>query len=136
MNAVDTNILLYVHDPRDPRKQQIAQQVVAEMTNGVLLWQVAGEYLAASHKLQTFGLTREIAASTIAGLREVWQIALPSWEVLDDALELIGEHSLSYWDAQLVAAAGRAGVQQLFSEDLTAYPELNGVRLINPFVHS
>ena len=28
MNAVDTNILVYVDDPRDPRKQRIATTLV------------------------------------------------------------------------------------------------------------
>lgn len=35
MNAVDTNVLIYVHDPRDERKQAIAGQVVESLTDGV-----------------------------------------------------------------------------------------------------
>ena len=45
MNAVDTNILIYVNDPRDPDKQEIAISLVSALTEGVLLWQVACEYL-------------------------------------------------------------------------------------------
>jgi len=52
MNAVDTNILIYVNDPRDAIKQGIASSLIASMTDGVLLWQVACEYLAASRKLE------------------------------------------------------------------------------------
>jgi pimeloyl-ACP methyl ester carboxylesterase len=51
MNAVDTNILIYLNDPRDPVKQGIAISLVSALTEGVLLWQVACEYLAASRKL-------------------------------------------------------------------------------------
>ncbi|WP_017298947.1 hypothetical protein [Nodosilinea nodulosa] len=43
MNAVDTNILIYVNDPRDPVKQRVATSLVAELVDGVLLWQVAAE---------------------------------------------------------------------------------------------
>ena len=46
MNAVDTNILIYVNDPRDPIKQAKASSLVLSLTDGVLLWQVACEYLA------------------------------------------------------------------------------------------
>jgi predicted nucleic acid-binding protein len=37
MNAVDTNILIYVNDPRDAAKRRIATALVAELTDGVLL---------------------------------------------------------------------------------------------------
>jgi hypothetical protein len=50
MNAVDTNILLYVHDPRDPAKQAVAASLLQSLTDGVLLWQVACEYLATAQK--------------------------------------------------------------------------------------
>ncbi len=55
MNAVDTNILIYVHDPGDPIKQAKAAQLVASLTDGVLLWQVACEFVAASRKLAGLG---------------------------------------------------------------------------------
>lgn len=51
MNAVDTNVLLYTHDPRDARKQAIAVDIVGTISDVVLLWQVACEYIAASRKL-------------------------------------------------------------------------------------
>jgi len=57
MNAVDTNILIYIHDPRDPIKQEKAEHLVASLTDGVLLWQVACEFVAASRKLAAFGFT-------------------------------------------------------------------------------
>ena len=38
MNAVDTNILIYVHDARDLTKQRIAESLVRTLPDGVLLW--------------------------------------------------------------------------------------------------
>jgi predicted nucleic acid-binding protein len=58
MNAVDTNILIYVNDSRDPSKREIASSLVASLTDGVLIWQVACEYLAASRKLEPLGYDR------------------------------------------------------------------------------
>ena len=46
MRAVDTNVLIYVHDPRDLAKQTAAINLVESLTDGALLWQVACEYVA------------------------------------------------------------------------------------------
>jgi len=51
MTAVDTNVFLYAHDPRDSRKQAIALSLLGSLNDGVLLWQVACEFLAAGRKL-------------------------------------------------------------------------------------
>jgi hypothetical protein len=40
---------------------------------------------------------------------------------------------LAFWDAMLCAAAQRAGVRHLLSEDLQDGFELAGVRFVNPF---
>ena len=63
MNAVDTNVLIYVRDPRDAVKQQKAQHLTTNMASGALLWQVACEFIAASRKLAPFGFTQAQAWS-------------------------------------------------------------------------
>ncbi len=55
MNAVDTNILIYTHDPRDEVKQAVAVALIGTLPDGVLLGQVACEYVAASRKLAAYG---------------------------------------------------------------------------------
>ena len=47
MIALDTNVLIYCCDRRDARRQKLALDLVAGMTDGVLLWQVACEFIAA-----------------------------------------------------------------------------------------
>jgi predicted nucleic acid-binding protein len=37
MNAVDTNILIYVHDERDPDKQATAENLIRTLPDAVLL---------------------------------------------------------------------------------------------------
>ena len=43
------------------------------------------------------------------------------------------EHQLSYWDAQIWAAARLNQVPVVFSEDFRAGVSLEGVRFVNPF---
>ena len=71
INAVDTNILIYINDPRDLAKQGIAISLVSALTEGVLLWQVACEYLAASRKLESLGYNQAQAYEYIRGLQQV-----------------------------------------------------------------
>jgi predicted nucleic acid-binding protein len=55
MIAIDTNVLIYACDQSDERRQQIALDLIAAATDGVLLWQVACEFVAASRKLAKNG---------------------------------------------------------------------------------
>jgi predicted nucleic acid-binding protein len=57
MIAVDTNVLIYACDNADPRRQQIALDLVTNVEDGVLLWQVACEFISASRKLSKQGFT-------------------------------------------------------------------------------
>ena len=78
INAVDTNILIYVNDRRDPVKQGLAISLVSALTEGVLLWQAACEYLAVSRKLEPLGYDRAQAYQDIRDLQKVWSTALRS----------------------------------------------------------
>ena len=133
MNAVDTNILLYVHDPRDTAKQATAASLLESLTDGVLLWQVACEYLAASRKLEPLGFNRSQARQNIADFRRVWTTILPSWEVMDQTGLLFGRYNLSFWDSMIIAACLMGGVTRLYSEDFDAYAHVDGLEIVNPF---
>jgi predicted nucleic acid-binding protein len=86
MNAVDTNVLLYVHDPRDATKQATAANLLQSLTDGVLLWQVTCEYLSrlsmqliAGHAgKNTLTKKAELCASSLARLAhtDIQQVSL------------------------------------------------------------
>jgi predicted nucleic acid-binding protein len=133
MNAVDTNVLLYVHDPRDAAKQATASNLLQSVSDGVLLWQVACAYLAASRKLVPFGYNLAQAYQDVRDLQRIWFTLLPSWSTLDRAERLVNNYSLSFWDAMIIAACLEAGVTRLYSEDFDAYAHVDGLQLVNPF---
>lgn len=133
MRAVDTNILIYAHDPRDPTKQKIALTLIKSLTDGVLLWQVACEYIAASRKLGKLGYSQTQAWQDVRQLRQVWTTLLPSWQTFDEAERLLNKYSLSFWDATIIAACLKGGVKRLYSEDFSGYGRVNGLEIINPF---
>ncbi|NJK64410.1 MAG: PIN domain-containing protein [Synechococcaceae cyanobacterium SM2_3_1] len=132
MNAVDTNILIYVNDPRDPVKQSIAISLVSALTEGVLLWQVACEYLAASRKLESLGYNRAQAYQYIRDLQQVWYTAIPTWGVIDRPEDLMSRFSLSHWDSMIIASCLEVNVQTFYTEDL-GYSSIDGLGIVNPF---
>lgn len=104
--------------------------LVASLTDGVLLWQVACEPQTRGH-----GMNPRQAYADLRGLRDTWAPALPSWEVMDRAERLMDSGNLPLWDALIVAARLEAGVNRLYSEDFDASTTaFTGVAVINPFV--
>jgi predicted nucleic acid-binding protein len=134
MTAVDTNIVLYVQDPRDPRKQEIAAALIRSLEDGVLLWQVACEYVAASRKLAGLGFNAAAAWRNIDELRRYWPTAMPTRAVLARAQELMESQSISFWDALLCAACLEVKVTRLYSEDFSHQARVGGLEIVNPFV--
>ncbi|NJL00589.1 MAG: PIN domain-containing protein [Spirulinaceae cyanobacterium SM2_1_0] len=132
MNAVDTNILIYVNDPRDPAKQAMAASLVSSLTDGVLVWQVACEYLAASRKLEPLGYNGVQAYQYVRDLQQVWYTVLPTWAVIDRSEDLMSRFSLSHWDSMVVAACLEANVETLYTEDF-GYSDIDGLKIVNPF---
>ena|SRR6478672_1918126 len=133
MNAVDTNILLYVHDPRDARKQAVAESLVQSLANGALLWQVACEYVAASRKLTAFGFGPQDAWNDLRVLEGLWTIVLPQWEHLAACENLMKSDCLSFWDALLIAVARSQGITTLYTEDFGGV-SIPGIQIIDPFL--
>lgn len=134
MNAVDTNVLIYARDPRDPVKWHKARELGHNMPDGALLWQVGCEFLAASRKLTPIGYTQAQAWRELEQLRALWQLILPSEKVFVLAEQLTSAHNLSFWDAMIVAACVEGGITRLYTEDFDdSVSKTTGVEIVNPF---
>jgi predicted nucleic acid-binding protein len=139
MNAVDTNILIYRLDPRDPVKQAKARSLLQGLRRKpretVLLWQVAGEFLRQLRSWQAQRqITRVELQRHLAFVRRLFPLTLPTPPVLDRALDLGDRFSLSHWDSMLLAACLEAGVDTLFTEDMGSPTRYDSLQLANPFV--
>jgi predicted nucleic acid-binding protein len=132
MTALDTNVLIYACDRADSRKQQIALDLITDTVDGVLLWQVAGEFISASRKLAKQGFTSQDAWNRLAEFRDVFPLVLPLTNALSRAQELHLLHNVAFWDAMILASCVMANVDTLYSEDVPGNINI-GVRVINPF---
>jgi predicted nucleic acid-binding protein len=133
MIAIDTNVLIYACDQSDPRRQSIALDLIARSTDGVLLWQVACEFLSASRKLSKQGFTPTQAWNRLAEFRDLFPLVLPTAANLTHARELHISRGVSLWDALILAACVEAGADVLYSEDVPGLQAFETVRVINPF---
>lgn len=132
MIAFDTNVLIYACDQSSPHRQTIALDLIAA-AEGVLLWQVACEFLSASRKLSKQGFTPTQAWNRLAEFRDLLPLVLPTAANLTYARELHVSHGVSLWDALILAACVEAGVDVLYSEDVPGLQTFESVTVINPF---
>ena len=132
MIALDTNVLIYCCDRRDPRRQKVALDLVAATTEGVLPWQVACEFIAASRKLSEQGFTAAHAWQRLAEFLSLFPLVMPTPAVLERARALHLDHQWAFWDATLVACL-ETGVARLYSEDLPGRTQVESLEIVSPF---
>lgn len=137
MNAevfVDTNILLYTvdEDPASASKRQRAQQLLLSEPWGWSIQVAADFFVNAISPKRPFRLDSADAAALV----DTW-LAYPTLPLTADlvraAIQLHQRFQLGYWDAAIVAAAKQLGCRTLYSEDLNAGQDYDGVTVVNPF---
>ena len=138
MNAVDTNVYVYAFDADEPVKQakaiELIDRLAANRAETILIWQVAGEFL---NQLRKWEAKRRLTArevETIFGqFQSQFDMRLPSVTNFQLSFDLRRRFSLSHWDSMLLAACKDAGVTTLYSEDMDAGTDYDGLRIVNPF---
>jgi predicted nucleic acid-binding protein len=130
---LDTNILVYANDNRDPKKQVLAVKLISDCIaerKGVISTQVMQEYAAvALHKLHqdvSIVLRR-------LGQFESLEIVQVTPAFIRRALNLHAQLKIHYLDATVVAAAEEAGCEVLYSEDCPSSNVHDFMRVVNPF---
>lgn len=133
MIALDTNVLIYACDASDPRRQKIAIDLISSTTDGVIPWQVACEFIAASRKLAPLGFTSETAWERLEEILQLLPLQVPSAGALTRAQILHVQHQVSFWDAMILGSCLEAEVDLLYSEDVPGLTVIEGLRVVNPF---
>ncbi|PWU11088.1 MAG: nucleic-acid-binding protein, contains PIN domain protein [Terriglobia bacterium] len=133
MTAFDTNILIYSCDCADSKRQQRAFELIAGVPEGVLLWQTAVEFMAASRKLTSQGFTAAQAWARLHEFMEVLQLVIPSPRAFEYAQPLHQEQGVSFWDVMIIGACLDGGITTLYSEDLPGRIFKAPLQIVNPF---
>ena len=138
MNAVDTNVFVYALDVDEPTKQAKAQELFQRLalvsSSTVLPWQVAGELLSNLRKRESAGrITADEVEAHFRNFLAMFPLMIPNVRVFSIYFDLRARFRLSHWDSMLLAACKEAGVTTLFSEDMDAGTDYDGLIIINPF---
>jgi predicted nucleic acid-binding protein len=131
---LDTNILVYAFDLRDPQRQRLAQGLILQMESegaGRLSVQCLGEFFRATTQKM------HLPASEMYIQVERWRDAFPVFnltsQIVLEAARGVRDHGMAYYDAQIWASARLNQVPIVLSEDFQDGQDLEGVRFVNPF---
>lgn len=141
-SLVDTNILVYRFDPRDPDKQRRAREVLRDgllAHDVVLAHQCIVEFVAAVSRPR-----EELGRAPLLPLAEArleaeellaeYPTLYPTREVVLTALRGTAAYGLSWFDAHLWAYAEVYGIDEILSEDFAHGRHYGSVRAVNPFL--
>jgi len=130
---IDTNILVYAYDADAGARHKAAKALVSEAWKATLMpWisvQVLQELLAALRK----GGVPLRQACKIVSPHTHWRVVETDVALFRSGMEEAVRWQLSHWDGLILAAARRAGVKVLLSEDFNAGQNYGGIRAVNPF---
>jgi len=132
---VDTNVLVYAHDASAGEKRERAAALVERLVRegaGCLSVQVLMELAATlTHKIPK-PLDAFVAAEIVRDFA-TWNTFAPQGADVVAALSIAKTSRISFWDAMIVRAAAEMGADVIWSEDLSAGQEYEGVPVRNPF---
>lgn len=132
---VDSNVLVYAHDPTSPHKHARARELMEGLwqeRTGRLSVQVMQEFFWIATRKIPSPLPSSTALDILADLA-YWPVFAPGAAEVLAAGELAGTAQISFWDAMILVAAQRSGAACLWTEDLNDGQVIAGVEIRNPF---
>jgi predicted nucleic acid-binding protein len=132
---VDTNILVYAHDVTAGDKHSRARALVEELwgtRQGCLSVQVLQEFFVTTTWKLPEPLEAPAAAQIVDDLAH-WHVHSPAVADVRAAIDIHQRTGASFWDAMILRSAQELGCLILYSEDLNAGQEYEGVEVRNPF---
>ena len=133
---IDTNLLVYAHDVKNPKKMGIAQQLIFEgirNDSGTISTQVLSEFFVTVTKKLERSIGINEAKLEIELLRSLTVVEI-EYEMVIRAINIHKEYKVSYWDALIIVAALRSQCTKLYTEDLNPGQTFEGLEIVNPLI--
>ena len=132
---LDTNTLVYANDVAEPTKRNRARKLIREAIisgTGCISTQVLAEFWVTVTRKLAHPLSTDLAREQIQLFSSMKILPVDHAMVLE-ALRIQERWKVSYWDAQILAAAVRARASILYSEDLQDGLVIETITVKNPF---
>lgn len=133
---LDTNVLVYVYDPRDHTKQERALLVFDRLIHSrraVLSVQCLSEFFSVVTQRLPEPLTRAEAVIRVERLSRACRVLDLTTAVTLEGCRGSARHNLSIWDALIWAVAKLNQIPYILTEDAEHGRFLEGVQFLNPF---
>lgn len=129
--ALDTNVLIYLHDISNPAKRAIAKNLLAD--NPFIPSQVVSEYLNTTRRI--LSLSKDELLVQTSGLFSGCTIIPVLPDTLLFAAVLVKKYQFQLFDAVIVAASIEGNCSILYSEDMQHGIVVDkSLTIINPFL--
>ena len=129
---IDSNVLIYWTD--DSTRADVVEQLLA--ADASISIQVLNEFTNVLFKKRALPLKQSRTwCDTLLDVCEVYELSVKTHSL---ALQLMSKYKLSFYDANIVSAAGLAGCDVLYSEDMqdglvVRFPDKTSLSIRNPF---
>jgi predicted nucleic acid-binding protein len=133
---LDTNIFVYSFDENAPRKSARATELIRQAVrsrNGIVSYQVVQEFFNVALRRFSDPMTAAEAEQYLTTTFRPLMAVNSSAAMYAEALRLHANHSLSWYDSVIIAAAIEGGAHVLYSEDFQHGKEFGNLRVENPF---
>ncbi len=134
MRFIDTNVLIYAVSAaaEDEEKRRRALDLLARRDLALSVQVLQEFYVQSTRPSRPGALTHAESVAFIESLRR-FPVQAITLDVMYTALAICGRFRLSYWDSAILAAARLSGCDIVYSEDLSADQDYDGLRVENPF---
>jgi predicted nucleic acid-binding protein len=131
---IDTNVLVYAVStlPEEAGKAAVAREIL-EVRDWAWSAQVAAEFVNVSTSAKRAQRLSLPEAEIWIDTWLAFPLAFIDAYTVKEAIRIAAHSKISYFDAQIVAAAKRLGCSTIYSEDLNDGQDYGGVRVVNPF---
>lgn len=133
---VDSNILIYVHDPRDQPKQMQAYEVLDRLIrarSAVLSVQCLSEFFNTARWKLPEPMSQLHALAQVENFTLSCRVLSLTPNAVIEACSCSNRYGLSIWDSLIWAVAKINGVKYIVTEDAEHGRILEGVHYLNPF---
>ena len=133
MRFFDTNVLVYAQDDSDPRKREIAIDLITHALevnhDGCISTQVLQEFCNTMYKKTK--RTRQEIDTLLDYFRDLLEIDV-TIDLVRHAIDVKEEYGIQFFDALIVSAAEKLGCTEIVSESLNPDQTYRGMAVVNP----
>lgn len=136
---LDTNILVYLFDKSEKKKQALIKNIISEhlpQTRIFISVQVINEFINVTGKKISSPIPLNKQKEIIEFLNDILLITPLNLNTTLSAIEISQRYKLSFWDSLIISSAIENKCNILYSEDMQNRMIIdNKLKIVNPFLN-